>query len=656
MARSAMVEQQRKLNRYQCGRERLKSTWLSSCPMAQFMDQYLIQLMRRTSWEHAIKYFTGNLDLGVLGFDHSRNMAVPRNQVGVPDCVAHLLSKGPKFIIGRAKPPKLKCILDAMTSLQRQILCAKFFEESGQAAESSSLWRGLSRPSSWQPPECPRLFTVFEQMQASLVKRFSATAAQHQRNSNLDAFDRLGLWWLKSNDFVVVKDDKGSSLIPQRRSYKTDVCVNLASDHEQFVAEQPDRLGVFLAVQHIVPHLLLPKRVSDLLCFQPAFEHWHIHEMEYTWKSHKQCQTARCITPTTKSPLTPLAKICQRHLKPVVSSKAAIVTCTRDVILALDGMVVPSNVWLGAGDIKDFYPSTCPHEACNIVQRELIEFEGTSRMTKICALIDALKLVLANQYIKAGDTTFRCLRIGQGLACASEVCDLVASRTVDCNTDVRFHIQNHMLWYGRFRDDCLVVWYGPSEQRQAFEDAYSQANARYRCTWDWSQISISFLDLQITVHEDRLRVSTHFKPSNLFRYIPPWSAHPKAVFTSWIQGELQRYILTNSCADDFRQVRSDFMRRLIACGYSQHFVQHVFDSESCQYSRRESMLRTTTRAKNRCMAFCVMYHPFFEDMQLRSWLRQWQDVIQSALGSHPRLVVAYKRGQHLIHALRNGVK
>ena len=134
-----------------------------------------------------------------------------------------------------------------------------------------------------------------------------------------------------------------------------------------------------------------------------------------------------------------------------------------------------------------------------------------------------------------------------------------------------------MLFYGRFRDDCLVIWCGPSAERQQFEDAYSEANARYKSTWERSQISITFLDLHIAVHESRLRVRTHFKPTNLFRYIPPWSAHPKTVFGSWIQGELQRCIITNSSIEDFQQVRPGLMQRLITCGYSKPFIQHVFD-------------------------------------------------------------------------------
>ena len=68
------------------------------------------------------------------------------------------------------------------------------------------------------------------------------------------------------------------------------------------------------------------------------------------------------------------------------------------------------------------------------------------------------------------------------------------------------------------------------------------------------------------------------------------------------------------------------------------------------------MLHASRQARDRCMAFCVKYHPFFERIRLRSWLRQWQDIIQCALQSHPGLVVAYKRGQHLIHTLRNSVK
>lgn len=653
-----MVEDERKMRRYQCGRCRRKVEWLSSCPLPSFTWSFLLKLSNQISWECAIKYFTGDLDLGILGFDHANGRVVPRRSVGVPDCVAYLLSKGPKFIIGRRSVPHLRELIDALDSFKRQILCCKFFEGQlhgdGSSTSSTLQWSGLMLPSTWQPPSHPEIVHLLDKMRLDMMASFAATAAQFHTFSNLDAIDRMGLRWLKDNDFVVVKDDKGSSLIPQRRTFKESVRIALATDIDQFEASKPDACAVHLAVENIVPKLGLPGRVAGLLTWQKAFEEWPIHDIEYTWKSHKQVQTARCITPTTRSPLTPLAKVVQRRLKPVVANKAQIVTCTRDVVAALDGLPVPSDVWLGTGDIKDFYPSTCPTQACEVIRNELLDFEGPSQRAAINALVAAMSLVLSNQYVRANGQIFRCRRIGQGLACASEICDLVASRTVDQHPQVVALLQECAQWYGRFRDDCLVIWIGPPDRRLAFEEAYNQANPRYVSKWEWSQSCVSFLDLSIAVHDGKLRIRTHFKASNLFRYIPPWSSHAPTVFSSWIQGEMQRYIITNSTVEDFCEVRSAFLERLCACGYQRSFVMQVFESEKCQYARRPQLLAAQCKNRQRCVPFCVRYLPFFECMRIRSVLRRWQAKIQPILASSPRLVVAYKRGQHLLHTLRNG--
>ena len=83
----------------------------------------------RTFEDHLVILFYTNmyLDFGVL----ASTPQLPRSHVGLPDFVAPLPSKGPKFIIGRLKPSKLQHVRDAVTPLKRQILCAKCLDESG---------------------------------------------------------------------------------------------------------------------------------------------------------------------------------------------------------------------------------------------------------------------------------------------------------------------------------------------------------------------------------------------------------------------------------------------------------------------------------------------------------------------------------------------
>ena len=345
MARSAMVEENRQLERLKKGRCRKRMEKLSSCSMSEFMGSFMGKLSKQISWECAIKNLTGDLDLGVLGFGQARGCVVPRCSVSVPDCVAHLLSKGPKSVIGRRSIPKLRDLNIAMESFSRQLVCCKFFE--GQKMEctapaTSLQWSGLMLPSTWQPPKGRCLDGLLQELQAEAKAYLAAASAKFKPFSNLDAVDCMGLAWLKTNKYIVVKDDKGSSLIPQLKTFKLGTSVRLASDHEQFELVEPPKLNVFLAIEELVPQLGLPRRVAGLLTSPKAFEEWPIHNIEYTWKLHKPMQCARCIAPTTRSPLTPLAKVVQRRLKPVVASRSSIVTCTRDVVIALDGMPILS--------------------------------------------------------------------------------------------------------------------------------------------------------------------------------------------------------------------------------------------------------------------------------------------------------------------------
>ena len=221
MARSMVIETSRRARRLQTGRPRHRNEWLATCSMPCFIEHFLSRLSQQFSWECATRYFIGDLDLGVLGFDHTQKTTVARRSVGIPDCVAHLLSKIPRFIIGRRSLPLTHDLDAAMRSFKRQILTRHFFDDHGKTAGASDnftlRWAGLTAPSTWEPPStCPTLDETL-------------TATHNDTRSKFAV--------------AVTKDAKGNSLIPMRRDFKLEMTVALASDPTQFALQQPDRLG-----------------------------------------------------------------------------------------------------------------------------------------------------------------------------------------------------------------------------------------------------------------------------------------------------------------------------------------------------------------------------------------------------------------------------
>ena len=81
------------------------------------------------------RYFSVDLDWVCWALTTPRKPRWPG--VGIPDCVAHLLSKGPKFIIGRRSLPPLHDLDAAMRSFKRQLILNHFFNDHGKTSSAS---------------------------------------------------------------------------------------------------------------------------------------------------------------------------------------------------------------------------------------------------------------------------------------------------------------------------------------------------------------------------------------------------------------------------------------------------------------------------------------------------------------------------------------
>jgi hypothetical protein len=95
--------------------------------------------------------------------------------------------------------------------------------------------------------------------------------------------------------------------------------------------------------------------------------------------------------------------------------------------------------------------------------------------------------------------------------------------------------------------------------------------------WDLEEPSqhTHFLDLNITLKENSLDLSTFQKPLNLYLYLPPLSAHPHSCLKGLIKGELNCYWWRNSVTN-FQHLITKLVKWFNARGHSVSSLEPIF--------------------------------------------------------------------------------
>ena len=82
------------------------------------------------------------------------------------------------------------------------------------------------------------------------------------------------------------------------------------------------------------------------------------------------------------------------------------------------------------------------------------------------------------------------------------------------------------LWL-RYIDDICYIWTHGKEELKKFMEKVNNFTPNLRFTYESSEKSISFLDLVITVSEQKLKTTLHIKSTDCHQYLHYASSHPE---------------------------------------------------------------------------------------------------------------------------------
>jgi hypothetical protein len=134
------------------------------------------------------------------------------------------------------------------------------------------------------------------------------------------------------------------------------------------------------------------------------------------------------------------------------------------------------------------------------------------------------------------------------------------------------------LFFGRYRDDCFVIWVGSLERLHEFHNFINTLDPYLKFTIEIGGRFITFLDLKIGIHEGRLITTVYSKPTDSHLYLQAESCHQDASIKGIQKGVALRLRRICSTLDEFDAKSKEYSAYLVARGHNPYTVQSAFQS------------------------------------------------------------------------------
>ena len=144
--------------------------------------------------------------------------------------------------------------------------------------------------------------------------------------------------------------------------------------------------------------------------------------------------------------------------------------------------------------------------------------------------------------------------------------------------------------YRRYFDDCIGATSSSREDLNQFITSVNSFHPALKYTWDISDTSLAFLDINVPIEGSGLCTSVHYKPTDSHSYLLYSSSHPSHVKNSIPYYQFLR--LRRLCSDDSDfSLKSEEMCNFNNRGYPASVVQA--GHHRAQQIDRQSALQTS---------------------------------------------------------------
>jgi len=436
--------------------------------------------------------------------------------------------------------------------------------------------------------------------------------------SNLTPQQHKTLNELKNNnEFVILSSDK--NLGPAIMNWK-DYVSQVLSEHlmsSNYKRLSPDNAKVrlqqtkqlLIQTFHNNKHLLSQ---AEIKYFTRSFQEQHRIPMFYGMpKVHKSPITLRPVVSCINSFNSIFSNWIDLKMKELLPIIPSYIKDSREFLTDIKTLTLPPNSKIFTADATAMYTNIDTATGIKAIKDILHQYNN-----QIDALfpreffLSCLEIVMENNIFTFGDSFWIQT---QGTAMGTPAAPLYSILTFGLheNNKIITQFKNNLFYYKRYIDDVFGIWIDtPDNQWEQFKNMLNQFG---NLKWNIEEPSkhTTFLDLEITIKDNKLTTKTFQKPMNLYLYISPSSAHPYSCFKGLITGEIIRYWQQNTNEEDFIEITSKFIQRLINRGHQIETLIPIFRTVASSIDRHSLHIRNENHNDNNDNTLYLHweYHP-----------------------------------------------
>eukprot|EP00956_Cyclotella_meneghiniana_P004412 scaffold5387_cov81-Cyclotella_meneghiniana.AAC.1 len=396
-------------------------------------------------------------------------------------------------------------------------------------------------------------------------------------------------------------------------------------------------------------------------------------QFDIMYKIHKGMKDGKWPTRPVCSDVTGLlhglAKWVTEELLPLAKQQPSYFKdsfALKDLLMAIR---LPPNARFFTADAESMYTNIPSEAALETISAYIIAKRGDNILSE--ALISALRLVFRFNFLKFGDTFWQQIS-GTAMGTPPAPAWAILYYALHENNLVQ-RWRHNLYFYKRFIDDVIGIWIpdpDPSKDAQLWSDFCKDMNGCQGLTWKCEPPSkkVNFMDLTISIANNKIETDLYEKDLNLYLYIPPHSSHPRGVFTGLISGQVLR--IRRLCSNQSNAAANirNFQERLLARGHVPCNLNPLFERAeknaheymSKSQAEHEEARRIKQAEAQQQIYFHLQYHP--EDPPSREIQKLWRDFVSHPADDLPliekrnvmgekvgirKLIVAYSRPPNL---------